>query len=152
MGAEEEQQVDVPAWLTRGVLGLAIAAGAVGVGLDLAGVRSLARVVLVLLFLAVAPTAAIAGLLRTSDRFARALIAATANVCLIALIAIIMLAEGLWSPTGGLLAVTGITAACLLAQVPQVRRRIKMTSWRPSRALGRSARLISLGKSRKVPG
>jgi hypothetical protein len=98
-------------------------AGAAGVGLEVAGVRSLARVVLVLLFLAVAPTTAIAGLLRTNDRFARLLIAATANVCLIALIAIIMLAEGIWSPTGGLLAVTAVTAACLLAQVPSIRRK-----------------------------
>jgi hypothetical protein len=112
----------VPAWVTRNALALAVAAGAVGVGLDVAGVHSLARVVLVLLFLAVAPTTAIAGLLRTSDRFARLIIAVTANVCLIALIAIIMLAEGLWSPTGGLLAVTAITAILLVAQVPAVRR------------------------------
>jgi uncharacterized membrane protein len=148
---QEEPQANVPAWLTRAVLGLAIAAGAVGVALEFAGVRSLARVVLVLLFLAVAPTTAIAGLLRTTDRFARVMIAATANVCLIALIAIVMLAEGLWSPTGGLAAVTVITAACLVAQVPMVRRRIKITSWRPGRSLDRSARLISLAQSRKIP-
>ena len=44
------------------------------------------------------------------------------TVVILALTAIIMLAEGVWSPTGGLLAVAAITAACLVAQVPAVRR------------------------------
>jgi hypothetical protein len=119
-----QAQAEVPAWLTRSVLGLAVAAGTVGVGLEVAGVHSLARVVLVLLFLAVAPTTAIGGLLNTADRFARVMIAVTADVCLIALIAIVMLAEGIWSPTGGLLAVAVVTAAGLVVQLPPVRRRL----------------------------
>ena len=108
--------------LTSLVLGVAVAAGAAGVGLELAGVDSCARTALVLVFLAVAPPVAIAGLLRTLDGFARLVIACTATVVILALTAIIMLAEGVWSPTGGLLAVAAITAACLVAQVPAVRR------------------------------
>jgi hypothetical protein len=101
------------------VLGVAVAAGAAGV---LAGVDSAVRTALVLVFLAVAPTVAIAGLLRTLDGFARLVIACTATIVILALTAIIMLAGGVWSPTGGLLAVAAITAACLVAQVPAVRR------------------------------
>jgi hypothetical protein len=114
------------------VAGVAVAAGAVGIGLDLAGVDSAVRATLVLLFLAVAPTAAIAGLLRTPDGFARLIIACTANIALLALTAIIMLAGGVWSPTGGLLAVAAITAACLVVQLPPVRRGVaaRAASWR----------------------
>jgi hypothetical protein len=57
--------------LTSLVLGVAVAAGAAGVGLELAGVDSAVRTALVLVFLAVAPPVAIAGLLRTLDGFAR---------------------------------------------------------------------------------
>ena len=53
--------------LTSLVLGVAVAAGAAGVGLELAGVDSAVRTALVLVFLAVAPPVAIAGLLRTLD-------------------------------------------------------------------------------------
>jgi hypothetical protein len=106
------------------VAGVAMAAGAAGVVMELAGVDSAVRATLVLLFLAVAPTAAIAGLLRTLDGFARLIIACTANLAILALTAIIMLAEGVWSPTGGLLAVAAITAACLAARLPPVRRRV----------------------------
>jgi hypothetical protein len=105
------------------ILGAAVAAGAVGVGLEVAGVGSPARAVLVLLFLAVAPTTAIAGLLRTLDGFARLIIACTASIVILALTAIVMLAGHVWSPTGGVLAVAAITAACLVAQLPLFRRR-----------------------------
>jgi hypothetical protein len=105
------------------VLGAAVAAGAAGVGLAAAGVDSPLRSVLVLLFLAVAPTVAIAGLLRTMDGFARVIIACAADVVLLGLVSMIMLAEGVWSPVHGLLAVAVITALCLVAQLPPVRRR-----------------------------
>jgi len=113
-------------------LGAAVAAGAAGVGLELAGADSAVRAALVLLFLAVAPTVAIAGLLRTLDGFARLIIACTANLILLALTAIIMLAEGVWSPAGGLVAVAAITAGCLVAQLPPVRRAgtARASSWR----------------------
>jgi len=108
--------------LIRWTAGIAIVAGAVGVGLELANVHSVAGSVLVLLFFAVAPTAAFAGLLRTfDDGFARLIIAFTTNVVILALTAIVMLALGVWSPTGGLVAVVVITAVCLTAQVPPVR-------------------------------
>lgn len=109
--------------LSTWVFGAAVAAGAAGVGLAVAGVASPLRSVLVLLFLAVAPTVAIAGLLRTLDSFARVIIACAADVVLLGLVAMIMLAEGVWSPVHGLLAVATITALCLAAQVPTVRRR-----------------------------
>jgi hypothetical protein len=99
--------------LARWVLELTAVAGAVGVGLALAGVHSAARTVLVLLFLSVVPTAAIAGLLPGFDGLARLIIAGTANVAILALTAMIMLTAGIWSPTGGLLVVAAITVICL---------------------------------------
>ena len=108
--------------LTRWIVAIAIVAGAVGVGMELAGVHTAVGSGLVLLFFAVAPTAAIAGLLRTfDDSFARLIIAFATNVVILALTAIVMLALGVWSPKGGLVAVVAITAVCLTAQVPQVR-------------------------------
>jgi hypothetical protein len=95
------------------------------VGPELASGDPTVRAVLVLLFLAVVPTAAIAGLLRTLDGSARLIIACTANITILALTAMIMLAAGVWSPRGGLLAVAAITAACLVAQLPPVRRGIR---------------------------
>ncbi len=102
--------------------GLLVGAGSVGVILALAGVQSPIRTVLVLLFLAVAPTAAIFSLLRGFDGFARLILACVSTIVLLSLIAMIMLAAGLWSPTGGLLAVAGISAACALARLTPAAR------------------------------
>jgi hypothetical protein len=104
--------------LANGVADGAIRA-AIGLG---AGLGPAIRPALVLLFLAVVPTAAIAGLLRTLDRFARLIIACAANITVLALIAMVMLAGGVWSPRNGLLAVVAITAMCLVAHAPPVRR------------------------------
>jgi len=93
-----------------------VAAGAIGVLLELAGVRSAVVSVLVLVFIVVAPTAAIAGLLRGFDVFARIILAAVTAAAGITLIAMIMLAIGAWSVKGGLVAIAIISAACLLAQ------------------------------------
>jgi hypothetical protein len=109
------------AWLIRSAIVLAVAGSAAGLGLAAAGVHSPVRTALVLLFLAVGPTAAVAGLLRGFPPFARVVIAGTADIIGIAVIAIIMLSVGLWSPTGGLMAVAGVTVACLVAQVPPAR-------------------------------
>jgi hypothetical protein len=106
------------------VVAAAITAGSVGVGLRLADSDSGARAPLVLLFLAMAPTTAIYGLLRSFDPFARILLACTVNVVFLTLTATVMLAEGVWSPTGGLAVVAGITAVCLLAQWTPVRQRV----------------------------
>jgi hypothetical protein len=114
----------MPSGLTSRVLAVAVAAGAAGVGLEVAGVDSPVRAALVLVFLPVAPTTAIAGLLRWLDPFARVVIAGTTTVAILALIAIVMLAGGAWSPTGGLLAVTVITAGCFLAQLPPVKQKV----------------------------
>jgi len=114
----------MPSGLTSRALAVAVAAGAAGVGLAVAGVDSPVRAALVLVFLAVAPTTAIAGLLRWHDRFARVVIAGTTTVAILDLIAIVMLAEGAWSPAGGLLAVTVITAGCFLAQLPPVKQKV----------------------------
>lgn len=109
-------------WLTRVAVGVAVAAGAGGLGLQAAGVTSALRTTLVLLFLAVAPTAAVAGLLRGFDPFARLIIAFTTTIMILALTSITMLLAGVWSPTGGLLAVVGITVACLAVRLPPVGR------------------------------
>ena len=111
----------MPDWLTKRVVGAAVT-GAAGLGLAAAGGRSAPRAVLVLLFLTVAPTAAVAGLLRGFDYFARLIIAFAATIAILALTAIIMLLAGVWSPVGGLLAVTGIAAACLALRLPLARR------------------------------
>jgi hypothetical protein len=84
------------------------------------------RDLLVLLFLVVTPTAAVAGLLRGWDHFARLVVAFAATIAILALTAIVMLLAGLWSPVGGLLAVAGITAACGAAQLPPVRRALRL--------------------------
>lgn len=83
---------------------------------ELAGARSLLVTVLVLVFIAVAPTAAIAGLLRGFDVFARLVIACVTAIAVITFIAMIMLAAGIWSPRGGLIAVALLSGACLLAR------------------------------------
>ena len=109
------------------LVGAATGAGAVGVILALAGVHSVLRTVLVLLFLVVAPSAAIAGLLSGFDRFARLLLACVAAVVLLTIVAMILLSAGLWSPIAELVVVAVITAGCLLAQRPAVRARV--TAW-----------------------
>jgi hypothetical protein len=102
--------------LTSWSVRAAVAAGAAGVVADLAGARSLLVTVLVLVFFAVAPTAAIAGLLRGFDLFARLIIACVTAIAVITFIAMIMLAAGIWSPRGGLVAVALVSGACLLAR------------------------------------
>ncbi len=123
---------------TKWALGIAGLAGALGVGMALAGIHSATRSALVLVFLAVVPTIAYAGLLRSFDRFARLLIAFTVNVVVLASTAILMLVEGLWSPTRGLLAVAIISTLCLVAGLAPVRTTLShirtgvvatLTSW-----------------------
>jgi hypothetical protein len=106
------------------LLVVASVAGVVGVGMALAGVHSPARAVLVVVFLAVVPTVAIAGLLRSFDLFARIILAGAATITILTLTATIMLAEGVWSPVAGLLGVTVATLLCLVAQWPPVRERV----------------------------
>jgi hypothetical protein len=136
--------------LTSGAADVAIRAAA-GLG---AGLGPAIRPAVVLLFLAVVPTAAIAGLLRTLDRFARLVIACAANITILALIAMIMLAGGVWSPRNGLLAVVAITAMCLVAQAPPVRRgATALVASRqdaaPRRAASRST--VTAGEDRAQP-
>ncbi len=118
--------------LTGWVLGATGVAGAVGVGMEVAGVHSATGSGLVLLFVAEVPTVAFAGLLRSFDRFGRLIIACATNLAILALTATVMAVEGIWSPTGELLAVAGIAAVCLVAQLAPVRQRVtaKATSWR----------------------
>ena len=104
----------------RWLVAVPCAAGVIGVGMALAGVHSAARASLVLVFLAVVPTVAIAGLLRSFDLFARVILAVAANITILTLTATIMLAEGVWSPVAGLLGITVATLLCLVAQWPPV--------------------------------
>ena len=119
--------VDSSNGLARWVLGIAIAAGVVGVTMRVSGVHSAFGSSLVLLFLAVAPTAAIYGLLQSFEPFARIILAFTGNVLFLTLTATLIVVEGIWSPLGGLLIVTGITLACLVVQWPPVRRQLAGT-------------------------
>lgn len=127
----------ITAWRTLAswVLASAIVAGVIGVCLSVAGVDSTARSALVLIFYAVVPTMAIFGLLRSFDRLARIILACAANVVILTLTATVMLAEGVWSPVGGLLVVASFSAACLVIQWRPVRQRVaaKVTAWRDSR-------------------
>ena len=99
-------------------------AGAVGVILALAGVQSPVRTALVILFLTVAPTAAITGLLRGFDPFARLILAVVTTIAVLSIVAVILLSAGLWSPMAELVGVAVITVGCLVAQVPSVRARV----------------------------
>jgi hypothetical protein len=65
---------------------------------------------LVLLFLVVAPAVSFAALLPGLDLVARAVVSAIAGIVIVAMVAEIMLAASLWSPTGGLAAVAVVCA------------------------------------------
>jgi hypothetical protein len=127
--------------LTRFLVGAAMGAGAVGVILALAGVHSPIRTVLVLLFLVVAPTAAIAGLLRSFDPFARLILAVVTTIAVLSIVAMILLSAGLWSPIGELIGVAVITVICLAAQVPLVQARVAAWAGPRWRALLQRTRL-----------
>jgi hypothetical protein len=108
----------------RAVTAAAIAAGSVGAIMAIANIGSPVRAPLVLIFLLVAPAAAIAGLLDRFDGLARLIIAGTAAIVINFLVAEIMLAAGLWSPRGSVIVVTVITVVSALAQVARVRARL----------------------------
>jgi hypothetical protein len=122
----------------RWVFGVLITAGGVGVVLRLAGIHSPLCSALVLLFVAVAPTVAIYGLLGSFDPYARLILACTTNVVFLTLTASLMLAEDVWSPLGGLVAVAVITMVALVAQWPPVRRLLTRAaaSWRKTGSNG----------------
>ncbi|MBC6459317.1 hypothetical protein [Actinomadura sp. HBU206391] len=69
--------------------------------------------VILLLLLVTAPTAACAALLPGLDPAGRAVVSATGGLVIVALVAEVMLVTSLWSPGGGLAAVTVISAALL---------------------------------------
>jgi hypothetical protein len=133
----------IPSWLTRTVVGAALAAGAAGFALTLAGVNSPLRVPLLLLFLATAPAVAVAGLLRGFDPLAVLVIGGAATIAINTLVAATMLTLGVWSLHAGLLAVASITAVGLAGQVPSVRAvvtgRLPSRHARPERHAARSA-------------
>jgi hypothetical protein len=99
----------------------AIGAGLCGVGLALAGVTSPLRSPLVLLFLIAAPLLAVAGLLRGMDMFARIFASCAAMIVINVCVAETMLAAGVWSPRGALVAIVVITAVLGLVQLPALR-------------------------------
>ncbi len=117
---------------TRWLVWAGVAAGAAGVVLALAGVRTPLRAPLVLLFLALAPAVAVAGSLRHLDTLARIVVAGTASVVINFLVAELMLATGTWSPRAGLAVVVAITVVFMAAALPPVRvaLRRRLTPWR----------------------
>ena len=106
----------------RALAAAAIAAGLGGAGLALAGASSPLRFPLVLLFLFITPLLAVAGLLRGLDLFARIFVSCAAMVVINVGVAETMLAAGLWSPWGGLVAIMAICAVLGLVQLPPGRR------------------------------
>jgi hypothetical protein len=106
----------------RALAAAAIAAGLGGAGLALAGASSPLRSPLVLLFLFITPLLAVAGLLRGLDLFARIFVSCAAMVVINVGVAETMLAAGLWSPRGGLVAIMAICAVLGLVQLPPGRR------------------------------
>lgn len=113
-------QIRFGRWLLAGVL----AVGAVAIGMDAANVHSPARPALVLVFVILAPTIAIGGLLRSFDPLARAVLAVSSSLVILTLTSMVMVVGGFWNPTGGLLAVAAITALCLMARWPPIARRL----------------------------
>ena len=105
----------------RALAAAAIAAGLCGAGLSLAGADSPLRSPLVLLFLFITPLLTVAGLFRGLDLFARIFVSCAAMVVIDVGVAETMLAAGLWSPRGGLVAIMAICAALGLVQLPAVR-------------------------------
>ena len=93
---------------------LAVVAGSVSALLAIANIDSPVRAPLVVTFLLAAPAAAVAGLLDRFDVLARLVIAGTAAVVINFLVAEIMLALGLWSVPGSVIAVAAITVICAL--------------------------------------
>ena len=96
-----------------------VAAGGVAVvpGLAVVSMSTALQVLLLLLSVAVAPTMAIAGLLRGLDTFARLLMAATATIIINSLVAETTLSAGAWSPRMQLIAIVLITAAVTVVQL-----------------------------------
>jgi hypothetical protein len=103
--------------MSRSIAAAVLAAGAIGVALELARVDSPARRPLVLLFLVAAPALAFAGLMRGADGFARLIVGGTAAIVVNSLVAIVMLTAGVWSARAGLLAVAVISTAGLIVQL-----------------------------------
>lgn len=98
------------------LVGVLVGAGAVGAALTLAGIESPAGPPLTLLFLVLAPGAAVTGLLRGLDLAARLALTLAGSIAIDALVAEAMLVAGLWSPRGGLAAITVITGIGLALQ------------------------------------
>jgi len=96
-----------------------VAAGGVAIvlGLAVVSVSTPLQVLLQLLSVAVAPTIAIAGLLRGLDKVARFLVAATATLIINSFVAEITLSAGAWSPRLQLIAIVLITAAVTVVQL-----------------------------------
>lgn len=109
----------------RTLTGAVIGAGLCGAGLALAGASSPLRSPLVLLFLFTAPLLGVYGLLRGIDPFARVFAACAAMLVINAGVAETMLAAGLWSPRGGLVAIMAISAVLGLIQLPAVHARAR---------------------------
>lgn len=106
----------------RAVTLAAIAAGGAGAILALANIGTPVRAPLVILFLAVAPAAAIAPPLGGFDRLARLILVSTGAIVINFLVAEVMLAAGVWSPRGSVAAVAVFSAACAASRRAPVKR------------------------------
>ena len=124
----------------RALAAAAIAAGLGGAGLALAGASSPLRSPLVLLFLFITPLLAVAGLLRGLDLFARIFVSCAAMVVINVGVAETMLAAGLWSPRGGLVAIMAICAVLGLVQLPAARDQVRRYAAAAGAAISRMER------------
>ena len=100
-----------------------LAGGAVVVGL--AAAKSPVGSALVLVLVLFALPIAIGGLLRGFAPLVRAVLAVSSSLVLLTLTATLMVLCGLWSPTGGLLAVMCLAVVCLIAQWSPIGRHLR---------------------------
>ncbi|HUD37723.1 MAG TPA: hypothetical protein VMR14_12535 [Streptosporangiaceae bacterium] len=105
----------------RCLIGVVLAAGAVGAALAIASIDTPARLPLVLVFLIAVPALAASTLLHRLDRLAKAVVAGTAAIVIDFGVAEAMIAAGRWSIALGVAAVALVSA--LIAGVGLAARR-----------------------------
>jgi hypothetical protein len=111
--------------VTRWLIGLVLAAGAVGAALAIASIHTPLRLPLVLLFLAAVPALAVNTLLRRLDWLAKVVVAGASVIVIDFAVAETMVVTNSWSPALGVAAIALVSALIASAGLVVGRR------WRP---------------------
>jgi hypothetical protein len=117
--------------VTRWLIGLVLAAGAVGAAIAMASIDIPVRVPLVLLFLAGVPALAVSTLLGRLDRLAKVVVAGASVIVIDFAVAETMIVAGYWSPAAGVAAVALVSALIAAVGLMAGRR------WRPGNVSAR---------------